>query len=293
MRSRPPRPSACAGSCAPQLRRGRLFVIGDAAHEVSPIGGQGMNLGLLDAVGLAPLLARWVRERRSARRRARGVGAPPGALGAYAPGSSPRSNTVLGRPRRGAADRRAPHARARDAAPPLGRGFAWAYSMGLDAGPDAFRAGAAASSRRPAPEPVAARAARTAAATRASRAGRPSAPADARAPARVRRRRCTTTPAKISDADDGRRPARAGPSSTATAPTTSATAASTADARASEPVRQPAHPGRARRPRGRAARWSGAPRRPAPRRRPTPSRRRRAADRPTGSRARAAARSSR
>lgn len=46
---------------APRMRNGRLFVIGDAAHEVSPIGGQGMNLGLLDAASLAPLLAAWVR----------------------------------------------------------------------------------------------------------------------------------------------------------------------------------------------------------------------------------------
>ena len=45
---------------APSLRRAGLFVIGDTAHEVSPIGGQGMNLGLLDAATLAPLLARWV-----------------------------------------------------------------------------------------------------------------------------------------------------------------------------------------------------------------------------------------
>ena len=38
-----------------------MLAIGDAAHEVSPIGGQGMNLGLIDAVTLAPLLARWIR----------------------------------------------------------------------------------------------------------------------------------------------------------------------------------------------------------------------------------------
>lgn len=46
---------------APALRRDRLFVIGDAAHEISPIGGQGLNLGLLDAATLAPLLAAWTR----------------------------------------------------------------------------------------------------------------------------------------------------------------------------------------------------------------------------------------
>jgi 2-polyprenyl-6-methoxyphenol hydroxylase-like FAD-dependent oxidoreductase len=46
---------------APRLRNGRVLAIGDTAHEVSPIGGQGMNLGLLDAVTLAPLLASWVR----------------------------------------------------------------------------------------------------------------------------------------------------------------------------------------------------------------------------------------
>ena len=35
---------------------GRVFLVGDAAHEISPIGGQGMKLGWLDAQSLAPLI---------------------------------------------------------------------------------------------------------------------------------------------------------------------------------------------------------------------------------------------
>ena len=42
---------------ARELVRGRTVLIGDAAHEVSPIGGQGMNLGWLDAAALAPIIA--------------------------------------------------------------------------------------------------------------------------------------------------------------------------------------------------------------------------------------------
>lgn len=119
--------------CAPRLRRGRLFVIGDTAHEVSPIGGQGMNLGLLDAIGLAPLLARWVH----------GGAAPDRDLAAWEArrvrsavraGRLAAVNTVLGRPRRGAADLARRTLVRGMLTPPLGRGFAWAYSMGLDAG---------------------------------------------------------------------------------------------------------------------------------------------------------------
>lgn len=41
---------------AQRMVTGRQVLIGDAAHEISPIGGQGMTLGWLDALALAPLL---------------------------------------------------------------------------------------------------------------------------------------------------------------------------------------------------------------------------------------------
>ncbi|WP_439591040.1 FAD-dependent oxidoreductase [Microbacterium sp.] len=116
---------------AAQMRRDRVFVIGDAAHEVSPIGGQGMNLGLLDAVTLAPLLADWVRAghaperalRRWEHRRVRS---------ARTAASLASLNTALGRPLEPlahAARRAVVTAMLAGAAGSL---FARAYAMGFD-----------------------------------------------------------------------------------------------------------------------------------------------------------------
>ncbi|GAB3151029.1 NAD(P)/FAD-dependent oxidoreductase [Microbacterium neimengense] len=117
---------------APRLRRGGLVVVGDAAHEVSPIGGQGMNLGLLDAATLAPLIAealrigtsssadleRWERRRvRSARLAA--------AMASV--------NTALGRPAGAAAHRIRGTALGMLLRSPVGAVLTRAYAMGFDA----------------------------------------------------------------------------------------------------------------------------------------------------------------
>lgn len=109
-----------------RMRVGRVFAIGDAAHEVSPIGGQGMNLGLLDAMTLAPLLAaslddaaldRWERARlASARTAARLAG----------------WNTAIGRPRPAGPHRILTAAVGSAISGPLGSVAARAYAMGLD-----------------------------------------------------------------------------------------------------------------------------------------------------------------
>ncbi|KAF2420856.1 NAD(P)/FAD-dependent oxidoreductase [Microbacterium sp. B35-30] len=116
---------------APRLRNGRVFAIGDTAHEVSPIGGQGMNLGLLDAVGLAPLLASWMR-----------TGAQPDAelrrwedrrlRSARAAAAMATVNTALGRPLPHTDVLRRTAVRAMLAGS-SGRLFARAYAMDFDA----------------------------------------------------------------------------------------------------------------------------------------------------------------
>lgn len=118
---------------APALRRGPLFAIGDTAHEVSPIGGQGMNLGLLDAATLAPLLATWVRTGESPeadlaqweRRR---------LASARVSGAIAVANTVLGRPSGARVDAARAGALRLAFATPAARLLAHAYAMGFDRG---------------------------------------------------------------------------------------------------------------------------------------------------------------
>jgi len=78
--------------------RGRIALVGDAAHEISPIGGQGMTLGWLDAAHLARALTQVL------------GGDGPAALTGYRRAAARRHrrtaaqaafNTVMGRPCRG------------------------------------------------------------------------------------------------------------------------------------------------------------------------------------------------
>ncbi|WP_425863309.1 FAD-dependent oxidoreductase [Arthrobacter sp. TWP1-1] len=53
---------------ATRMVAGRIALLGDAAHEISPIGGQGMNLGWLDAAALAPIIVAALRGERTGKR---------------------------------------------------------------------------------------------------------------------------------------------------------------------------------------------------------------------------------
>jgi len=118
---------------ARRLLSRRCVLLGDAAHEISPIGGQGITLGWLDALDLAPLIVdaldlrqpralredpAWRRVERRIQRRARCAG----ALATL--------NTVLGRPAPGpVSELRALTVRL-VLGTPLRNLMAWVYSMG-------------------------------------------------------------------------------------------------------------------------------------------------------------------
>jgi 2-polyprenyl-6-methoxyphenol hydroxylase-like FAD-dependent oxidoreductase len=120
---------------ARRMSAGRALLIGDAAHEISPIGGQGMNLGWLDADALAPILvdavrerdgvpdpariARWERDRMASARRA---------------AVQSEINTALGRPVRGLTRVVRDAGLSAVLASPAAAGLASVYAMGRDAG---------------------------------------------------------------------------------------------------------------------------------------------------------------
>jgi 2-polyprenyl-6-methoxyphenol hydroxylase-like FAD-dependent oxidoreductase len=122
---------------ARRMHVGRVLVVGDAAHEVSPMGGQGMNLGLLDVAGVAPLVAEWI-----------AAGEAPASLArwerdriasARTAGWMAEVNTSLGRPRPSLSYRATTGVFRLVLATPARGTLARAYAMGFDRGARAPR----------------------------------------------------------------------------------------------------------------------------------------------------------
>ncbi len=113
---------------AERMVAGRTMLVGDAAHQVSPIGGQGMNLGWLDAAALAPILVRATRT-GSVDQRAMAGFERRRMRPAMVAGGMARINMAMGRPVGGVT------LTARDLllrgllTPPARRALARAYSM--------------------------------------------------------------------------------------------------------------------------------------------------------------------
>ena len=116
---------------AEQMVAGRAVLVGDAAHEISPIGGQGMTLGWLDAAAFAPVLVHALRTSQpdDALRTALAAVERTRAASARRAARQAHVNMALGRPVRGVPLVLRDLALRAALATPVSAGLAAAYSM--------------------------------------------------------------------------------------------------------------------------------------------------------------------
>ncbi|SDC15092.1 2-polyprenyl-6-methoxyphenol hydroxylase [Sanguibacter gelidistatuariae] len=116
---------------AEQMAAGRAVLVGDAAHEISPIGGQGMTLGWLDAAAFAPVLTEALRTAMpdDALLHTLARTAHARSLSARRAARQAELNMALGRPARGLRLALRDLALAGALNSPASRGLAAAYAM--------------------------------------------------------------------------------------------------------------------------------------------------------------------